>query len=319
MDRHHRLSGSNGKALRWRGFGAWLVLLFAVVWAVPALADSLTPLQVAYAGSMGSMMDGGIKPAIAKSLSADFQGRAQGSTGLANLIIAGSIRPDVFISVTPGPMRSVLKAGKAGEAVPIARTEMVIAYSPKSQFAADFAKAGQAGAKSWWQILETPGVRFGRTDPVTDPQGMNIIFTMQLAASYYHQPNLAKKILGPEFNPQQIFNEPEVMARLQSGQFDASSAYKTQPAALGLPFVELPKEINLGDAEMAAEYQKASLELKGKTQHPQPLVFYAAVLKDAPQPKLAEHFVAWLQSGDARAILTHYHYDDPGDATPLRP
>jgi len=34
-------------------------------------ADPLTPLQVAYAGSMGSMMDGGVKPAIAKSLGAD--------------------------------------------------------------------------------------------------------------------------------------------------------------------------------------------------------------------------------------------------------
>ena len=96
-------------------------------------ADPLTPLQVAYAGSMGSMMDAGVKPAIAKSLAADMQGRAQGSTGLANLIVAGSIRPDVFISVTPGPMRTVLKAGKANNAVPIARTEMVIAYSPKSQ------------------------------------------------------------------------------------------------------------------------------------------------------------------------------------------
>src|ERR1700685_3780377 len=94
-------------------------------------AQSLPVLQVAFAGSMGSMMDGGVKPAIAKSLGVEMQGRAQGSTALANLIVAGSIRPDVFISVTPGPMRIVLKAGKAQKAIPIARTEMVIAYSPK--------------------------------------------------------------------------------------------------------------------------------------------------------------------------------------------
>jgi len=112
-------------------------------------ADTLTPLQVAYAGSMGSMMDAGVKPAVAKSLGADMQGRAQGSTGLANLIVAGSIRPDVFISVTPGPMRTVLKAGKATNAIPIARTEMVIAYSPKSQFGSDLAKCDQPGAKPW--------------------------------------------------------------------------------------------------------------------------------------------------------------------------
>src|SRR5260370_23548530 len=135
-----------------------LALVLASIVHGAALADSLAPLQVAYAGSMGSMMDGAVRPAVAKSLNAELQGRAQGSTGLANLIVAGSIRPDVFISVTPGPMRTVLKAGRAEKAIPIARTEMVIAYSPKSQFASDLAKAGEPGAKPWWQILETPGV-----------------------------------------------------------------------------------------------------------------------------------------------------------------
>src|SRR5580700_5976476 len=249
--------------------------------------QSTTPLQVAYAGSMGSMIDGGVRPAIAKALGAELQGRASGSTGLANLIVAGSIRPDVFISVTPEPMRIVLKAGKAQSALPIVRTEMVIAYSPHSQYAAALAKAGASGAKPWWQILETPGFLFGRTDPNTDPQGLNVIFVMQLAARYFHQPDLAEKILGPQINPQQIFQEPQVMARVQAGQLDASSAYKTQPAALGLPFLSLPPEINLGSASMEKEYQQASVTLNGKTHRPSPLVFYAAVLKDAPQPKLA--------------------------------
>lgn len=292
---------------------------FAVLMAGAGVAKSMTPLQVAYAGSMGSMMDGGVRPAIAKALGAEMQGRAQGSAGLANMIIAGSIRPDVFISVTPGPMRIVLKAGKAASAAPIARTEMVIAYSPKSQLAAALAKADKPGAKPWWQILETPGLRFGRTDPNTDPQGLNIIFMTQLAARYYHQPDLAGKILGAQINPQQIFQEPQVMARLQAGQLDASSAYKTQPAALGLPFLSLPSAINLGSASMEHEYQQASVTLNGTTHRPSPLVFYAAVLKDAPQPKLAGRFLAWLQGSEARQILARHHYDDPGDAQPLVP
>ena len=292
---------------------------FAALIAGSGLTESTTPLQVAYAGSMGSLMDGGVRPAIAKALGAELQGRAAGSTGLANLIVAGSIRPDVFISVTPEPMRIVLKAGKAQSALPIARTEMVIAYSPHGQYAADLAKAGASGAKPWWQILETPGFRFGRTDPNTDPQGLNVIFVMQLAERYYHQPGLADKILGPQINPQQIFQEPQVMARVQAGQLDASSAYKTQPAALGLSFLSLPPEINLGSASMEKEYQQASVKLNGKTHRPSPLVFYAAVLKDAPQPKLAARFVAWLRGPEARQILARYHYDDPGDAKPLIP
>ncbi len=282
-------------------------------------ADSLTPLEVAYAGSMGSMMDGAMRGAVAKSLGAELRGRAQGSTGLANLIVAGSIRPDVFIAVTPGPIRIVLKAGKADQAIPVARTAMVIAYSPSSRFAPLFAQADRPNAKPWWQILEMPGLRFGRTDPNTDPQGLNIIFAMQLAATYYRQPDLAEKILGPQINPAQIFQEPEVMARLQAGQLDASSAYKTQPSALGLPFVSLPKEIDLGDAAMEPQYKRAAVTLNGKLLHPSPLVFYATVLKDAPHSALAKRFVDWLSGPEARGIFSANHYDDPGDALPLTP
>jgi molybdate/tungstate transport system substrate-binding protein len=142
---------------------------------------------------------------------------------------------------------------------------------------------------------------------------------MQLAASFYHQPDMVEKILGPQINTQQIFQEPEIMARLQAGQLDASSAYKTQPAALGLPFLSLPKETNLGDASMEGEYQDATVALNGKTLHTAPLVFYVAALNDAPQPALAARFIAWLQSPEAREIFSRYHYDEPGGATPLIP
>ena len=109
------------------------------------------------------------------------------------------------------------------------------------------------------------------------------------------------------------------MARLQAGQLDASSAYKTQPAALGLPFLSLPAVINLGTASMEQQYQQASVELNGKTHRPSPLVFYAAILKQAPHSKLAGRFLAWMATPQARQILARYHYDGPGDAEPLIP
>jgi molybdate/tungstate transport system substrate-binding protein len=252
-----------------------------------------------------------------KALGANLRGRSEGSTGLAHLIAAGSISPDVFISVTPDPMRIVLSAGKAREAMPIARTEIVIAYSPSSGYVSALANVGRPGGEPWWRILESPGFRFGRTDPLTDPQGLNIIFTMRLAADYYRQPDLADRILGPPINPRQIFQEPQVMARLQSGQLDAASAYKTQPRALGLPFIALPGEINLGVASMEPRYRHAAVMLNGKMFHPAPLVFYAAALAASPHPDLAAAFIRWLRGPRARIIFSHYHYDDPGDAKPL--
>src|SRR5215467_5477879 len=163
---------------------------------ISSLAAELAVLDVAYAGSMGSMMEGPLKTSVAQTLKLDMHGRAQGSSALAQLIVGGSIRPDVFVPVTPSPMMTILKAGKADTAQPIAHTEMVIAYSPKSRFAAKLEAAGK-GKGNWWEILQEPGIRFGRTDPVGDPQGRNIIFTMMLASKINKQPDLVEKILGP--------------------------------------------------------------------------------------------------------------------------
>jgi len=280
---------------------------YCILAAVTAVAlRGQVPLEVAYAGSMTSVMEGPIKRAAAAELGFDLQGRAQGASGLAQLIAGGSIRPDVFISITASPIDTVLKAGKIREAVPIARTEMVIAYSPKSRFAAQFA------SKPWWRVLQEPGVRFGRTDPVTDPQGRNIIFVVQLAAAYCHQPDLARRIVGPDVNPQQIFTEPSIQARLQSGELDAASAYKVQPVAFGLPYISLPDELNLGDRARAAEYARASLTLNGRTYHPEPLVYYAAVLNGAAHHPEAVRFVEWLEGRSARDIFQRAGYDPAG-------
>jgi molybdate/tungstate transport system substrate-binding protein len=257
------------------------------------------------------MMEGPVRAAVAEALGVAMRGRAAGSDALARLIAAGAIPVDVFVPVTPGPMETVIKGGKAARGVPIARTEMVIAYSPKSAFAEAFK------TKPWYEVLMMPGVRFGRTDPATDPQGRNIIFTMQLAQMYYKVPGLAKRILGDDGNPSQIFSEPTVEARLQSGELDAASAYRIQPGPFHLPYVSLPDDINLGNESMHAAYQAAGVTLAGKTYHPQALVYYAAAIAGSPHAEKAAAFVRWFASGEGQAILKQFSYDLPSGADML--
>jgi len=297
--------------------GSWLTLGVAVTgFRCNLLAGEVAVIDVAYAGSMGSLMDGPIKKAVSQRLNLEMHGRAEGSNALAQLILGGSIRPDVFIPITPGPVLTVLRAGKAENAQPIAHTEMVIAYNPKSRFAPKFeAVADDKG--NWWEVLQEPGLRFGRTDPKTDPQGRNIIFTMMLAAKLYKQPDLVEKILGPTVNEKQIFTEPTVQARLQSGELDAASAYKIQPGPFNLPYITLPKEINLRGENVRADHPDVSLSVGGKTYTPEPLIYYAAVLKDAPNPKGAASFTEWLKGDDAQAIFRKYNYDPPDNAPAL--
>ncbi|HEY5028490.1 MAG TPA: extracellular solute-binding protein [Candidatus Angelobacter sp.] len=285
---------------------------------VKLFATKLATLDVAYAGSMGSLMEGPLKTAVAQTLKLDMHGLGQGSSALAQLIIGGNIHPDVFIPITPGPMLAVLRAGKADSAQPIAHTEMVIAYSPKSKFAAKL-QAAVEGKARWWEVLQEPGLRFGRTDPLTDPQGRNIIFTVMLAAKIYKQAGLVERILGPAINEQQIFTEPTLQARLQSGELDAASAYKIQPGPFNLPYIALPKEINLSGQNVATDHPDIILSVGSKTWQPEPLIYYAAVLKDAFNSKGAAALVEWLKGAEAQAIFRRFSYDPPGAASALRP
>jgi molybdate/tungstate transport system substrate-binding protein len=273
------------------------------------------PITVAYAGSMGVLMNDGLGPAFRKHDGAGFHGIGQGAFGLARRIKAGTLTPDVFVSVTPGPIHLLSQANLIGPAAPVASTAMVIAYSGKSSFAPQLAKAAKGDA-AWYEVLESKGLRFGRTDPRTDPQGRNIIFTFDLAGRYYHKPHLARRILGPAINPKQIFTETSLLARLDAGALDATSGYESAVKSLNLPFIALPKQINLSDPAMASRwYDHVSLTLKDggehKTVQPQPLVFYATVLKKAAQPRLAQRFVSFLQSDQGQALFAKYGYNPP--------
>ena len=150
------------KALPLSGLG----LIFAIAAMTDARAVPV-PIRVAYAGSMGAVMDQAIGPAFAKARDAEYQGIGQASYALAHLLESKQMRADVFVPVTPGPMRILIKAGLVKEAVPIASTQMVVTYSPSSKFAPDFAAVKQS-KKQWYEVLEAPGLRFGRTDPATE-------------------------------------------------------------------------------------------------------------------------------------------------------
>lgn len=308
----HGLS-RRGLLLRAGRLGAGLAALGAGGRLLAAAAD---PVEVAYAGSMGSLMEGPVKTAVAQSLRLELRGHGQGASALAQLIVGGSLTPDVFVSVTPGPMELVLRAGKAASAVPVAATRMVIAWSPASRFAAQF-EAARAGKAEWWRVLESPGLRFGRSDPASDPQGRNIVFTMMLAAKKYGQPDLVQKVLGPLLNPQQISMETGVQARLQAGELDAASAYRIQPGAFHLPFLDLPHDVDLSGSEVHERNPEIQLTAGGKTFVPEPLVYYAAALKGAKNPVAAEAFVRWLTGSEAQALFRGASYDAPGGAPPL--
>jgi molybdate/tungstate transport system substrate-binding protein len=280
-----------------------------VSWRTARAADEIT---VAFAGSMGVLMDRGLNPAFTTKTGTAVHGIGQAAMGLAHLLSAKTMMADVFVSVSPAPIKVVEAAGLSHHAVPVASTAMVLAYSPKSQFAAQFA----APNADWTKILTNPALRLGRTDPNTDPQGQYVLYTLQLAETYYHLPGFAQKVSGGTLNPAQIFAEPSLLSRLQDGEIDCTLGYESAVISQKLPYITLPRQINFGDATLAKSwYSQASLTLtvKGetKTTHPGALVFYATVLANAADPTSAKAYVKFLGSPAGQAIFKKYGYN-PG-------
>jgi len=295
------------------------ILAAASVLICGASVAEAADLNVTYAGSMGVVMEKALGPAFAKKNDVTYRGQGRGAYAMAQLIISKQVPADVFVSITPGPMDLLKKAGLVDTAVPVASTSMVIAYDPKGKYGEAFKAAadGKSGAEPWWKILETPELKFARTDPIGDPQGQNIIFTMLLAEKYYKQPKLEETSLGEVLNPKQVFMEGNMLARLEAGQIDASSGYKSAVISAKLPYVELPDEINLSNPNMSANwYDTVSFDAKGadgkqQTLTPQPLVFYAAVLKNAPNPDAAKKFVTFMNGADGQKLFADNGYDKP--------
>ncbi|MBU9837832.1 extracellular solute-binding protein [Rahnella sp. L72c] len=294
-------------------------LLTTALLVAAQASQAAEDFRVTYAGSMGVVMDKYLGPDFAKEKKVNYQGQGQGAYGMANLLASKKVVADVFVSITPGPVKILQKAGLAGQAIPVASTSMVIAYNPKGKYAEKFAaiKDGKAGAEPWWKVLQTPGLQFGRTDPVSDPQGQNIIFTMMLAENYYKQPGLEKAVLGDVQNPQQISGEGGLLTRLEAGQVDAASGYESATRSAHLPYIKLPDEINLSNPQMSNDwYSKVTFNVKDaagkeKTLSTQPLVFYAVVLNNAPHPQLAKQFISYMQSARGQKLFEQNGYDKP--------
>ena len=297
-------------------FTAGLVFLLLLSACGSTTSGSPTPtptpapkgtVSVAYAASLSNIFENVVKPAFDQSTGYTYQGEAKGSSALVNEIKGKLSFPDVFVSANPklnAQLMGTANGNYASWYMDFARTEMVIGYNSNSKFAADF-QAAANGTKQWYQVLEEPGLRLGRTDPLLDPKGVNTIYTLELAAAYYNQPGLEKKILGSNENTSQIFPEEELVTRLGAGQLDAGFFYINEVKGPNIPYISLPDQVNLGNPTMASQYAtatwtnpKTNVVSKGA-----PIVYTVTVLNTAKNKAGGIAFANFLLSSQGQALL----------------
>lgn len=256
------------------GFVAAIVLLSS-----PRVAGAAGAVNVLYAGSLVNAMERGIGPAFEGATGDRFRGYAGGSKLLVNQIKARLRAADVFVSANPALNEGLMGPANGSRIawyVSFAESPLVIGCSSGSRFAARF------NSRPWYQVLEEPGIRLGRTDPQLDPKGALTLKLLQSAEAFYHAPGLARRVLGPPENAAQVFPEEALVGRLQSGQLDCGFFYSTETSDAGIPAVKLPE----GIAPKA--------------------VYTVAILGDAPDHEAADEFVRFLLSASGRKILSEH-------------
>ena len=147
------------------------------------------------------------------------------SVALAMAIKDQRVSGDAFLSAD-AEVNQILLGSTNGDwirwFVIFARNSVVLAYSPKSRFIADFEQA-RSGKIAWYQVLLQPGVKLFRNDPNLDPMGYYTLLVCALAQKHYRIPDLKQNLLGSDTNPAQVSRLN--IGQLERGEIDAMFLY----------------------------------------------------------------------------------------------
>jgi molybdate/tungstate transport system substrate-binding protein len=231
------------------------ILLALVASLVPVHAAD-DPVNVFYAGSLTSLNENLVGPAFAAATGYSYQGKSAGSLAIANQIKGHVARPDVVEFADP-TVNATLMGPANGNYVSwyftYARSELVIGFDPRSKFARAFRQVQQHHLP-WYRALLQHGLRLGRTDPNLDPKGYRALFMAGLAQRVYGLTNFKRTVFGSDLNTAQIFPEEVLVARMLTGQIDAGIFYLSEVRDLGIPYVKLPAQVNLGSTRLSRLY-----------------------------------------------------------------
>ncbi len=250
--------------------------------------------NVAYASSLQYLNTNVVSPAFTAATGYKYVGTS-GAAGTLSSEIAANELPAVNVFESVGSDNiTPLEPKYTKWYVQYAGNHIVLAYNPNSKYAPEFEAiaSGKKPLADLFTLLETPGLKLGRTDPNIDPQGRYFIEMLELAQMYYHLPSgTVTKIIGSPLNSStssQIYAESSLDSVLEAGELDAASAYYTQAVELHLHYITLPDAIDLGVPADAAQYAKAAITTtNGTVHHGAPLVLDITIIGKATPAAIA--------------------------------
>lgn len=187
-----------------------------------------------------------------------------------------------------------------------ATNELVIAYTEASRY------SHEISGQNWHQLILDPEVRFGRSEPTTDPCGYRTLFLAALAEKFYTIPHFSKLFLKKDIRfirPK----ETDLLALLETAAVDYIFIYRSVALQHQLHWISLPDEINLSNPKMEHWYETVSVEVSGKTPDSrimlkgETILYAVSIPKSTINPEAALAFVHFLLDKDQGLPIMKKH------------
>lgn len=221
-----------------------------------------------------------------------------GSQVAARKVSELGLRPDIVAVADAGIIGKIMIPRHASWNMVFATNELVLAHKDHSRF------TDEVSTQNWPSVLTRPGVRLGRADPDTAPLGYHTLLAWQLAeqSSVYGSAaaNLSARLSDQCAKAHVTHDEAELLGLLESRAVDYAFLFRSTAEDHHLKITALPPGENLSRPELAAQYAKASIEVRMKQGEGKvritgaPITYGLTVPAAAPQPALAREFIAML-------------------------
>jgi len=180
--------------------------------------------------------------------------------------------------------------------LPILGSRTVIMHGTQSRFNNEI-EAVRAGKLPWYELMQRAGLVLKRPNPTIDSGGYRAIFVFDLAERLYKLPGLRQRVLRNDDNESQYFDRSKEFPLIRDGRIDVFVTYITNPLVEGLPFLDLPEEIDQSNPSMQDWYATASYtNPRGQTFRGTYAAYAVTIPVAAPNPTAAEAFVRLLLS-----------------------
>ena len=264
-----------------------------------AHAQQRSVVRVALPGTIEPVILDYIGPAFTAATGYPLELSRAPSVALTNRIVSGELKPDVYISSDANQMKLLFGPAeneRARWSMGILRSRTALLYSPRGRFADDF-EAARIGRLAWYDVLQRPGLVLKRPDPTVDSGGYRAIFVFELAEKHYRIPSLKQRIIGIDNNQSQYFDRTKDYPLLRNGSIDATVQFVTNALVGGVPYINLPEEVDQSDPALADWYAAVSYtNPRGQTFQGAPAFYGVTILTAAENAAGAEAFVRFLLS-----------------------